>query len=614
MPHFFTPGAAGPSRRRAPLLALFAWGLIVIAGAGPAAGQPAPAPEPSAAPPTVADFSKPMGPADPFNRGTPRGTMYGFIVACRAGDHERAANYLDLRRLSPEEQEQGPRLARQLKAVLDQKLWVDFATLSDRNDGFADDGLEPWQERLTDIETQGGLVTLLLQRVPREGDKVRIWKISATTVDRIPELYDEFGPVWLEHWLPPVFFEKSALNLALWQWLGIVVLLLAGGIVSLLLSGSLVRLLGAVFTRRGQTIDERIVRVVRGPVRLTLTVLLFEFGRRYLALGPSAEAWFRLVERLLLVTAAAWLTFRVIDIAGLGIRSRALRRGNMGLLPVLQPLQLFSKVVVVVIGALGVLGTLGVDVTAAVAGLGVGGIAVALAAQKTLENLFGGISLFADRPVRVGDFFKYGDQLGTVEEIGLRSTRVRTLDRTLISIPNGEFSNMPLENYTRRDRMRLWTLIGVRYETTPEQIRFLLARMREILLAHPRVTDDPARVRFVGFGAYSLDLEVFAYVDTADWSELLGIREDIYLRFMDAVSEAGTSFAFPSSTMYLGKDEGLDADEARRAEARVAEWREQGRLPFPHFPEELRGELENTLDWPPKGSPGRPPSDRDDAP
>jgi MscS family membrane protein len=303
------------------------------------------------------------------------------------------------------------------------------------------------------------------------------------------------------------------------------------------------------------------------------------------------------------VIAAAWLTFRLIDLAALALRVRSERRDNRGLLPVLLPGARFAKMVIVLIGVLGVLGTLGVNISAAVAGLGVGGIAVALAAQKSLENLFGGISLFADRPVRVGDFFRYGDQVGTVEEIGLRSTRVRTLDRTVVAIPNAEFSNLRLENFARRDRMRIHTMIGVRYETTPEQIRYLLARLRQILLAHPRVTDDPARVRLVGFGAYSLDLEVFAYVDTEDWSELLSIREDIYLRFIDAVKESGTGFAFPSTTTYVGRDTGLDDEEARQAEARVAEWREKGELPFPGFSESFRQEEENTLPWPPPGSP-----------
>ena len=193
--------------------------------------------------------------------------------------------------------------------------------------------------------------------------------------------------------------------------------------------------------------------------------------------------------------------------------------------------------------------------------------------------------------------------MGTVEEIGLRSTRVRTLDRTVVTIPNAEFSNLRLENFARRDQMRLWTMIGVRYETTPDQLRYLLARLREILLGHPRVTDDPCRVRMVGFGAYSLDLEVFAYIDTAHWNEFLAIREDVFLRFIDAVKEAGTGFAFPSSTTYLGRDEGLSAEDARQAKDRVAAWREKGELPFPDFPDRVRSELWNRLDWPPTGSP-----------
>jgi MscS family membrane protein len=563
-----------------------------------------PEPTPAAEELTVEDFSKPMGPPDPFNRGTPRGSMYGFLAAARKGDYGRAAEYLDLRRLPPEDQARGPQIARQLKAVVDQTLWVDFTTLSDRNEGFADDGLSAWQDRLGDIETREGLVTLLLQRVPREGDGVRIWKISSVTVARTAQLYEELGPVWLEAWLPPVFFEVEFRRHALWQWLGLFLLPIAGWLASLLLAGTTIRVLGHLVTRRGQGLDERIAHVVRGPVRLALTVLIFAFGRPYLAVDLPAQEFLRLLERLLWVVSIAWLTFRFIDIVALGLRIRAERRGNLGLVPVLLPLQRFSKLLIVLIGFLGVLGTLGVNINAAVAGLGVGGIAVALAAQKTIENLFGGISLFADRPVRVGDFFRYGDQVGTVEEIGLRSTRVRTLDRTVVTIPNAEFSSLRLENFAKRDRMRLWTMIGVRYETTPDQLRYLLARLREILLAHPRVTDDPARVRFFGFGAYSLDLEVFAYIDTADWSELLSIREDIYLRFMDAIKEAGTGFAFPSTTTYVGHDNGLNAEDTRRAEDRVAEWREKGELPFPSIPEERRREVWNSFDWPPEGSPG----------
>jgi MscS family membrane protein len=552
---------------------------------------------------TEEDLAKPMGPPDPFNRGTPRGTVYGFALATRKGDYERAAHYLDLRRLPPEERERAPEIARQLRAALGRALPVDFSSFSDRPEGFADDGLPAWQDELGVIETRDGLVTLLLQRVPREGDAVRIWKLSSDTVARTAALYEEFGPGLLEAWLPPVFFERRLLRLELADWVGLLLLAVAGWLVSVTLAGSMIRVLVQIFTLRGSTLDARIVRVVRGPMRMALTVLVFTIGRRYLGLDLSVQESLRGVERLLWIVATAWLVFRCIDLGVLRLRAEAERRGNLGLLPALIPLQRLTKLLVVALGVVALLGALGVDITAALAGLGVGGIAVALAAQRSLENLLGGVTLFADQPVRVGDFLRYGEKVGTVEEIGLRSTRVRTLDRTVVSIPNAAFSNMELENFARRDRMRLWTMLGVRYETTPDQLRFLLARLRQLLLGHPRVTDDPARVRLVGFGAYSLDIEVFAYVDTSDWDEFLAIREDIYLRLIDAVKEAGTGFAFPSSTTYVGRDEGLDEEEARRAEERVAAWREKGELPFPNFPDEARRRVWNSLDWPPQGSP-----------
>lgn len=593
-----------PLSARARLLLALAFLLILSAGALGAAAQEPPPAAPTAEEPAKEDFSKAMGPPDPFNRGTPRGSMYGFIVACRAGDYERAAKYMDLRQLSPADRERAPEIARQLEAVLGQKLRVDFTSLSDRNEGFEDDGLPARQDRLGDIETSEGLVSLLLQRVPREGDEVRIWKIASDTVARTPALYAEFPSArLLEPWLPPFVFKVHFLGLSLYQWLGPALLAIAAWVVSLLVAGPMIRLPRALFRRRGRALDKRIVHAVRGPVRLALTVLLFAFSWRVLALDVPVQDFLRLLERLLLVVSALWLAFRLIDVATLALRARAEQRGNLGLLPALVPMQRFTKIAIVLFGVLAVLGTMGVNITAGVAGVGVGGVAIAFAAQKSIENLFGGVTLFADRPVQVGDFCRYSGQVGTIEEIGLRSTRVRTLDRTVITIPNAEFSNLALENFTKRDRMRLWTMIGVRYETTPEQLRFLLARLREILLAHPRVTEEPARVRFVGFGAYSLDLEVFAYVNTADWSEFLEIREDIYLHFMDAVKQAGSGFAFPSSTTYLGRDEGLDEEEKSRAEAQVAAWREKGTLPFPHFPSGVRDQVENTLAWPPPGSP-----------
>jgi MscS family membrane protein len=247
---------------------------------------------------------------------------------------------------------------------------------------------------------------------------------------------------------------------------------------------------------------------------------------------------------------------------------------------------------------------LGLPLYGVMAGLGVGGLAIALAAQPTVENLIGGLSLFADKPIRVGDFCKYGADVGTVEAIGIRSTRIRGLDRTLTTIPNATLSKMPVVNFTLRDRMLLRCVIGVRNETSPDQLRYLLVKIREMLLGHPRIHPDPARVRFSEFGSGSLNLEVFAYALTSDWGEFLGIREDVFLRMMDIVKQSGTAFAFPSQTLYFGRDHGLDVDQSRAAEAQVRSWRDQGRLPFPDFAPERKDELRGSLDYPPAGSPG----------
>ncbi|MEE8212801.1 MAG: mechanosensitive ion channel family protein [Acidiferrobacterales bacterium] len=245
---------------------------------------------------------------------------------------------------------------------------------------------------------------------------------------------------------------------------------------------------------------------------------------------------------------------------------------------------------------------LGVPLYSVVAGLGIGGLAVALAIRPTLENLIGGVILYIDKPVRVGDFCSFGDQMGTVENIGVRTTKIRGLDRTLISVPNATLADMRLVNWAKCDRMLINTMIGLRYETEPDQLRYVLVKMREMLHAHPRIDRDTIRVRFAGHGASSLDIDIRVYALTREWNDFYAIREDIFLRINDIVSAAGTGFAFPSHTLYLGRDNGLDAERSEAAVKEVRSWRRSGELPFPRFSAEKVDRLEGTLDYPPRGS------------
>lgn len=260
------------------------------------------------------------------------------------------------------------------------------------------------------------------------------------------------------------------------------------------------------------------------------------------------------------------------------------------------------RIVIVVSAILLLADVLEIPYQGVLAGLGIGGLAVALAAQSTLQNFISGITLYFDKPVAIGDYCRFGEYEGTVEFIGMRSTRIRTRDRTLVTIPNSEFSNMKIENYAKRDRMFLNTKLQVRYETTPDQLRYLLAEIRKLLIAHPKVAADPLRVRFSEFGSHSLNIEIFAYLLTNSRPEFTAIREDIFLRIMSLIKETGAQFAFPSVVHYEAKDTPIDSEKTKTAEAAVAQWREQGNLPFPDFAWQDKAEISQTLDYPPDGS------------
>jgi MscS family membrane protein len=246
---------------------------------------------------------------------------------------------------------------------------------------------------------------------------------------------------------------------------------------------------------------------------------------------------------------------------------------------------------------------LGLPILSVFAGLGIGGLAIALAIKPTLENLIGGVVLYIDKPVRVGDFCSFGTKMGTVETIGIRSIQLRALDRTLITVPNAQFVDLELVNWAACNQLMIKETIAVRYETTPDQLRYMLAKLREMLQGHPRLNSKKVRARFSGYGNSSLNITIRVYAKTQEWDEFHAIREDILLRIYDVITEAGTGFAFQSHTLYLGKDNGLDEEAGKKAMEQVEAWRRSGQLPFPDPSPELLESINDTLDYPPRGSP-----------
>jgi MscS family membrane protein len=533
-------------------------------------------------------------PVDDLDRGTPRRMVEGFLHAVRTRDYHRAAGYLNLRQVPAGEVESlGPQLARHLKIVLDQRLPIDVDSLSDSPAGYIEDGLPPDIEQLGRIETPGKTVHIRLQRVPRE-DGVSIWKISAASVAEIPDLFTRYGYGTRAEVLPSVFRETEFLDTQLWQWLVLPILIALGYGV-----GLLVTTLGFRWLRRWWSEAALVLnRFVAGPVQLLTIVLVLALARRPLPLSLTVSHMLDALEQILLIIAMAWMILRVVDSFEAIVRSQALRRDKTILIPLLPVIRKSLKILIATFAGLAVLHSFGVNVITVLAGLGVGGIAVALAAQKTLENFIGGITVYADEPVRVGEFCRFGGTVGTVEEVELRSTRVRTLDRTVVTIPNSEFSNLPIENFARRDRIWYHPTIRLRYETTPDQIRYVLVEVHRMFYAHPKVDSTSARIRFAGFGNSSLDLEVFSYITVTDYGEYLEVAEDLNLRIMDIVAAAGTCLALPAQMTYLDEGRGLDPDRARAVEGQVQAWREQRELWLPRFPREKIAELDNTLQYP----------------
>jgi MscS family membrane protein len=387
-----------------------------------------------------------------------------------------------------------------------------------------------------------------------------------------------------------------------WQWIGLILIVLAAWLLCYL--GLRIVAMAAGRTRSPYSNWIR----VSGPVvsalivDAALTILVEDINLT----GDVLTVVFT-SGRIILLLLAGWAVWRACMAFAATVLSTAnLSKGRIdaSLVHVMAGLAAIITATTLFIAGLR---DLGVDAIPLLGGLGVGGLAVALAMRPTLENLISGIILFSDKPVREGDFCSFGSHMGTIENIGVRSVRVRGRDRTIIAIPNAKFADMELINWSKCDRMLIRTTLNLRYETSEDQLRHVLIGIREMLLAHPRLAPSPARARFIGFGESSLNIDLMAHALTSDWNEFHAIREDVYLRTMEIVRTSGTSFAFPSQTIYFGRDSGLDSAATEAAEKEIRALREAGGLPFPYHAQSRIDVLDDTLDYPPRGSVSTPP-------
>ena len=549
--------------------------LAIFVFVGSTAKSPGQLPKSAAPPPAK---TEPTTPIDPLGRTTPRGAVMGLLKCTETEDYETAARYLQP---TPGQDTNLVQRARELYA-LHGRFKGSIGLLSDDPNGSVEPGLPPGEVRAGVLAVGGATLDVILVRVndPESGN---IWLISKETVANIPTLYAQMkteAPALADRIVPAALTGRRLLRMSLAQWLE----WLLSIPISWLLAWLLAFLLSVPerIRHKLQKLPFRPVWETRHgmPLQCILAILLHAVF--VYVLGPPLlyrVYYFRFLATLLM-GCFLWLLSTITDrsFEHAVNRTRTQHGGGESILIVMQRL---TRIVLLIIASVAGLGLFGINVKTTLAGLGIGGLAIALAAQKTLENLIGGVSLLMDKAIRVGDFCQIGDQLGTVEDIGLRSLKLRTLDQNLSVVPNGSLAQMQFQNMARRSKLLINQTFSLRIETQAEQLRFVVDRVQSMLDQHPAMEAGSCRVRVMSFVGAAYQMELFAYGKTGDWAQFTAIRQDVILKIAEIVEASGTRFAAPTQLTYLSRDKGIDAEKAQDIVGRVTELRARDVVKFP---------------------------------
>jgi MscS family membrane protein len=498
----------------------------------------------------------PVYPPDSLGRRTPRGTIDGFLKASYQNDYIKAARYI---RRDPvlRKKQNTVKQAKALKALLEGNGRIyPYSWISNEPEGKVDDNLGPNLDRIGAVTIDNESFDLILEST-KDKQGFPVWLFSTQTIERIPVNTDELETSTFISDVSPQFLQKNQWGgVPIAHWLATGILLISAYLLALGIAKIFIYLIPRIYKRAGEEPYFGVMKAFSLPAQLYLAIWFFIEFSREAGISLVVRQSFSNITLIVGVVAVVLLIWQLLDVIGIISEKRMKQRGNQSAVSAILFVRRALKIALVVIGVIMVLDTLGFDVTTGIAALGIGGIALALGTQKTVENFVGSVTLIADQPVRVGDFCKIGDIVGTIERIGMRATQVRTNDRTVVTIPNGELSSLKIENYAHRERFWFHPIFCLRVDTTPEQIRLLITDLRHVLLTHPRVNPVPARVRFVEIGVNGVKLEIFAYIDTAEMDVFLEIQEELLLKMMEVITHSGTNFALPSQTVYFAKDHG----------------------------------------------------------
>ncbi len=493
-----------------------------------------------AQPAAQAQSPTPAAAGDPLGRDTPRGAVVGFLSAARAGDGEIARQYLDTELAGAEAEA----LAHELFVVLDARLPPRLSQVSDSPEGSRTNPLRPDEEVIGTIRRTGGeSSSIVLERIRVRGGNP-LWLFSGATLDLIPAHYEEVTLGWGNRLLPRLLTRTRFGGTRLFEWITVLLGLPFIYLLTVLLNKIATPLIRVLWRRLGRRPNLFDGDALPTPVRLLLVAVAIRWSLASLPLPLLARQFWSSFAAAFTVAGIVWLLILLNGEVERAILRRYPRTNTAAAAALVRLLRRMADLLVIFAGLLAMLRRFGVDATPALAGLGVGGIAVALAAQKTLENVIAGASLIFDQAVKVGDSLRMGHVEGTVDHIGLRSTRIRTLDRTIVSVPNSQIANVSIETLSVRDKFWFHPVVGLRPETTPGQLRAVVDGIRRLLEAQTSVERKSVRVRFLRLGASSFEIDVFAYLAARDWNHFLEIQEQLLFGLTETVEAAGTQIAF----------------------------------------------------------------------
>lgn len=383
------------------------------------------------------------------------------------------------------------------------------------------------------------------------------WYYGGSTINNIEALYQEtfpFGAKFFQDLLPQKIASMALLGLKLWQWVGIIMLILLAFILIYLLKIIANRLINLYVSNR--SLEDEPVLVENAAKALSL-VITFYF---LLKLVPSIQLPVQLSQyvvkafKIVVILLFANLAIKISAILiayGKKLALNTTSKLDDQLIPILRKL---SRLFIGIIAFALILKQLDVDLMAIIAGLSVGALALALAAQDTVKNFIGSITIFLDKPFEIGDFIIAGGIEGTVEEVGIRATRLRTANQSVAYIPNGNLSGLVIDNLGLRIYRRWKSQLGLEYDTDPKTIEAFIERVKEILKNRPEVFNDKTQVRLSALGASSLDITMDAFLDVSTYSEDIRCREEVLLEILTLAKEMKVEFAFPTQTLHLKKE------------------------------------------------------------